>query len=216
MIQIPDHISYEEAALVEPLNCSLKAVRKAHVKREDSVLILAQGSIGLALTQLCVRERPRNIFVTDLVDFKLTLAKQYGAHHTFYSNDPQLKEKLLSANRGIPPNKCFIAVEHVEAIEQALLTVAGGGKIVFAFDKMKEHELLIDPHLISNKEIDIIGSYSSDFAVHDESAQLVFSHTIDMRDMVTHRYPLENLPDAINMAYKAAESIKIMIHVADD
>ena len=194
------------------MNCCLKAVKKAELSKRDAVLVIGQGSIGLTLTQLC-KICGSKIIATDLLDFKLELAKKFGADFTVHTNDSKFIEKILKFNDGNLPNKCLIAVESVGAVKQGMNAISGGGRIIFVFDKIEEKELLIDPNLISNKEIDLIGSYSSDYSLHQESADLVFNKKINTKDMITHTFKLEEIEKAVSMAVNAKESIKILIEV---
>lgn len=213
LIRIPDDVSFEEAAGVEPLNCCQKAIKKANLKNDDDVLIVGQGSIGLTLTQLCRRARVRKIISTDLHDFKLDIAKKMGADLALNGNDPKLDEKITEFNGGTLPTVCFLAVESTDVINFGLGTVSPGGRLIFVFDKIKTKEFVIDPNIISNKEIDLIGSYSSDYTQHEESARLIFDHEINVKDIITHRFELDDLQKAVQMANNPRESIKIIITV---
>lgn len=211
LIKIPENVADEEAVFVEPLNCCLKAIKKANLHRGDSVLIIGQGSIGLALTQLARLYGAKKIITTDLYTFKSELSEKLGADFSFKTNDPKLSDKIRGCNEGNFPNKCFIAVESLDAVKQGLNLVSPGGEIIFVFDKIAEKNLSIDPNIISNKEIDIIGSYSSDYSLHEETANLIFNKKIKSKDMITHIFSLEELPKAIDMAIFSEKSIKILI-----
>ncbi|MDD2665858.1 MAG: alcohol dehydrogenase catalytic domain-containing protein [Methanocellales archaeon] len=213
LIKIPDDVKYEEAVFVEPLNCCFKAIKRANISEKDTVLILGQGSIGLTLTQLCKIEKA-TVIATDLVDFKLNLSKNFGADYTIYTEDPSFVEKIRKFNNGRDANKCLVAVESLSAVKQGLDAIDRGGDIIFVFDKIKDKEVVIDPNLVSNKEIDIIGSYSSDYSLHDKSAELIFSRKINVKDMITHTFNLEEINKAIEMAFNPLRSIKILIKIS--
>ncbi|MFH1849477.1 MAG: alcohol dehydrogenase catalytic domain-containing protein [archaeon] len=211
LIKIPDGVADEDAVFVEPLNCCLKAVRKAEIRKGDTVLIIGQGSIGLSLTQLC-KLCGAKVITTDLLDFKLQLSTKFGADLTLHTNDEKSIEKIIRFNATLP-NKCLVAVESVQAIQFGLSAVASGGRVMFVFDKIGDNRLCIDPNIISNKEIEIMGSYSSDYSLHQESAQLIFEGKVNTKDMITHSFKLANLAKAVEMAIHAEESIKILIRV---
>jgi L-iditol 2-dehydrogenase len=212
LVRVPDRVPDEAAVFVEPLNCCLKAVKKADLSEKSTVLIVGQGSIGLTLTQLCRLHGPR-IIATDLCGFKLSLARRLGAHFTVRTNDPRFAQKIRRFNGGHLPDRCLVAVEAMEAVEQAMRTTAGGGRIVFVPDKVQAKSLLIEPDLIFNKEVDLIGSYSSDYSLQKESADLVFKGRFNTKAMVTHVVDLDQLPRAVRMAVEATRSIKILIRV---
>lgn len=213
LIKIPNELSFEEATGVEPLNCCQKATKKANLENNDDVLILGQGSIGLTLTQLCRNAGVRNIICTDLYDLKLDMAKKMGADLVLHGDDIMLKEKITEFTGGTLPTVCFLAVESTDVINLGLDLVSPGGRIIFVFDKIKTKEFVIDPNIISNKEIDLIGSYSSDYTQHEESARLIFDRVINVKDIITHRFELDELQRAVQMANDPKESIKIVIKV---
>jgi len=211
LIKIPNNISNEEAIFIEPLNCCHKAVKKAKLEIDDSVLIIAQGSIGLMITKLCKLAGVKKIITTDLIENKLILSERYGADLALKTDDPLFLDKIKNFNEGNLPNKCFIAVESLDAVNQGLKAISPGGRLIFVFDKIEEKNLSIDPNIISNKEIDIIGSYSSDYSLHEETSNLIFNKRIILKDLITHEFKLEELEKSIIMAYDARASIKILI-----
>jgi L-iditol 2-dehydrogenase len=199
IIKIPKKISYEEAVFIEPTNCCLKAVDKAGIKINETVLILGQGPIGLTLTQLS-KLGGAKVVATDLVDYRLRKSKKYGADYILNANKANLlaKIKLLTEGRGA--DKSIVAVESIAAINQAVQSTRPGGKVIFFFDLIKEREINLSPHIISHLEVELCGSYSSAWDLHDISAELIFNKRIDTADMITHIFPLKDLSKAVNLA----------------
>lgn len=221
VVKIPARITFEEAAMLEPLNTVLKAVNRLNLLLGDRVLVTGQGPIGLMFTRL-LKLRGINVLATDLLDARLRLAKKFGAKWTWNLS----KEKQPPAINRQPAagfDTAIIAVPSDAAVRQGLRMVRGGGQILlFAHTKRapaREPQLgkfsgfyPLDLASICLDEKDLIGSYSADFTIQDEAARLIFSRRFDMRPLITHRFPLEKTSQAVALAsHPAEDSLKIVV-----
>ena len=223
VVKIPARNSFEEGAMLEPVNTVLKAVKRLNLLRGDRVLVAGQGPIGLMFTKI-LQLRGINVLATDLLESRLKLAGQFGAERAV------LASQLSTLN---PQLDCaIIAVPSDAAVTQALQLVRGGGQILlFAHTKRAEvrsqnsevrsknppfalqpSAFSLDLASICLDEKDLIGSYSSDFTLQDEVARLVFSRRLDVRKLITHRFPLAQTAAAIQLASRPTEqSLKIVV-----
>jgi L-iditol 2-dehydrogenase len=223
VVKIPARNSFEEGAMLEPVNTVLKAVKRLNLLRGDRVLVAGQGPIGLMFTKI-LQLRGINVLATDLLESRLKLAGQFGAERAV------LASQLSTLN---PQLDCaIIAVPSDAAVTQALQLVRGGGQILlFAHTKRAEvrsqnsevrsknppfalqpSAFSLDLASICLDEKDLIGSYSSDFTLQDEVARLVFSRRLDVRKLITHRFPLDQTSDAIALAARPTpDSLKILV-----
>ena len=223
VVKIPARNSFEEGAMLEPVNTVLKAVKRLNLLRGDRVLVAGQGPIGLMFTKI-LQLRGINVLATDLLESRLKLAGQFGAERAV------LASQLSTLN---PQLDCaIIAVPSDAAVTQALQLVRGGGHVLlFAHTKRAEvrsqnsevrsknppfalqpSAFSLDLASICLDEKDLIGSYSSDFTLQDEVARLVFSRRLDVRSLITHRFPLDQTSDAIALAARPTpDSLKILV-----
>jgi L-iditol 2-dehydrogenase len=223
VVKIPARNSFEEGAMLEPVNTVLKAVKRLNLLRGDRVLVAGQGPIGLMFTKI-LQLRGINVLATDLLESRLKLARQFGAERAV------LASQLSTLN---PQLDCaIIAVPSDAAVTQALQLVRGGGQVLlFAHTKRAEvrsqnsevrsknppfalqpSAFSLDLASICLDEKDLIGSYSSDFTLQDEVARLVFSRRLDVRKLITHRFPLDQTSDAIALAARPTpDSLKILV-----
>jgi len=223
VVKIPARNSFEEGAMLEPVNTVLKAVKRLNLLRGDRVLVAGQGPIGLMFTKI-LQLRGINVLATDLLESRLKLAGQFGAERAV------LASQLSTLN---PQLDCaIIAVPSDAAVTQALQLVRGGGHVLlFAHTKRAEvrsqnsevrsknppfalqpSAFSLDLASICLDEKDLIGSYSSDFTLQDEVARLVFSRRLDVRKLITHRFPLDQTSDAIALAARPTpDSLKILV-----
>jgi len=234
VVKIPAKNSFEEGAMLEPVNTVLKAVKRLNLLRGDNVLVVGQGPIGLMFTRL-LQLRGINVLATDLLASRLKLAKKFGAKQAL------LASQLSTINFQL--DCAIIAVPSDAAIAQALQLVRGAGQVLlFAHTKRaapaspspagageggsstaepgeghgEKHNnagVELDYASICLDEKDLIGSYSSDFTIQDEVAHLVFSRKLDIRPLITHRFPLEQTANAVALASHPTEkSLKIVVN----
>jgi L-iditol 2-dehydrogenase len=240
VVKIPAKNSFEEGAMLEPVNTVLKAVKRLNLLRGDKVLVAGQGPIGLMFTKI-LQLRGIRVLATDLLESRLKLAKKFGAKWTLLVEGRRSKVERLNFSTLDPRSSALdaavIAVPSDDAVTQALQLVRGGGQVLlFAHtrraslvegrkSKVEGKKLpALDPRpstldfaLICLDEKDLLGSYSSDFTLQREVARLVFSRQLDVRRLISHRFPLEQTATAVALASKpTAGSLKIMINVADD
>src|SRR5581483_2459160 len=215
VVKIPARNSFEEGAMLEPVNTVLKAVKRLNLLRGDNVLVAGQGPIGLMFTKI-LQLRGINVLATDLLESRLKLAKKFGAKWTQLvesrETNGESKKKSALDPRPSTLDAAIIAVPSDAAVKQAIQLVRGAGQILLFAHTKRGDELKIDPSAICFDEKDLIGSYSSDFTIQKEVAQLVFSRKLDVRQLITHRFPLEKTADAIVLAGKPTEdSLKITV-----
>ena len=241
VVKIPSRNSFAEGALLEPVNTVLKAVRRLNLLPGDNVLVAGQGPIGLMFTRL-LQLAGAQVIATDLMEPRLRLAKKFGAKWTMLAETGRAEPTLSAPMReegGRRPGEVFsafiqrvtrghgldaavIAVPSDAVVQQALQLVRGGGQLMlFAHTKRSTPSLNsqsstlnfpLDLASICVDEKDLLGSYSSDFTLQREVARLVFSRQLDVRDLISHFFPLEQTAAAIALAARPTEdSLKILV-----
>jgi L-iditol 2-dehydrogenase len=202
VVPIPDRNTFEEGAMLEPVNTVLKAVKRLNVLPGDDVLIVGQGPIGLMFTRLLKVFRMR-VTVVDLMPERLPRAFEFGATRAL--TPAELDRSSLSFDASI------VTAPSDAAVRQSQAMVRGAGQVLlFAHTTPSRSDL--DLSLVCMHEKDLIGSYSSDFTLQDEVARLVFSRRLDVRKLITHRFPLADGGAAIDLAAKPTpDSLKIFI-----
>jgi L-iditol 2-dehydrogenase len=223
VVKIPARNSFEEGAMLEPVNTVFKAVKRLNLLRGDNVLVAGQGPIGLMFTKI-LQLRGINVLATDLLESRLKLAKKFGAKWTLNLSRRRGDESLIKKSEtsqslvtSTPTiqnlDAAIIAVPSDDAVKQALQLVRGGGQILLFAHTKRGAATELDLASICLDEKDLIGSYSADFTIQSEVARLVFSRRLDVRKLITHRFPLAETADAIRLASKPAEdSLKILVN----
>ena len=211
VVKIPRKNSFLEGAMQEPVNTVLKAVKKLSLLRGDTVLVVGQGPIGLMFTRLLVL-RGMKVAVSDLMEPRLKLAKRWGARWTFKADDPKFPDELRRISKGRGVDAAVLAVPSDAALFQARDLVRCSGQMMLFAHTRRGAQTSLDLSTICVDEKDLLGSYAADSNLQKEVARLVFSRQLDVRQIITHEFPLEQAAEAVELAaHPKPESLKIVV-----
>ena len=213
-IPVPDGVLPEEASFVEPVNTCLKAVRKAGVQKGQTVLVVGQGPIGLILMQL-VRWAGAQAVVSDMLEDRLEAARALGAAATMIAaGDVAAEVRGLTEGRGA--DVTFLAAVGREAFRQAVDATRPAGRVMVFAATSPGETAEVDLGALCASEKDVLTSYSSSADVQDTAARLVFGREIQVRPLVTHRFPIEEAPAAVALASRPAPGVlKVVVRMED-
>ncbi len=200
LVRIPEGVTDEEATFVEPVNTCLKGVRKAGIRPGDSVLIFGAGPVGLTLLQLAKLEGA-DVYVTDPIPERLETAKKLGGI---------IRPSTGSGRTAV--DIALVAAAAPQAIQAALDAVRPAGRVVLFAQTRVGEMAQVDIGQIGKLEKELIGSYSASVDLQQEAADLVFSRKIQVAPLITHRFPLDRINEAIAVAMNpSAQSLKVLI-----
>ena len=171
-------------------------------------MIVGAGSVGLLHLQLALLSGASRVVVSDLVDFRLNLALKLGAE-TAVNPGKDSVEKIAREVNGA--DIVIVAVGNVDALTQSLNFVSRGGKIMFFAECPHDSILKLDPNLVYHSEVTLLGSYSSTPLEQRTSLELIEKGKIKVKELITHRFKLNELSEALSLAVKGKESLKIII-----
>ncbi|MBW4651084.1 MAG: zinc-dependent dehydrogenase [Kastovskya adunca ATA6-11-RM4] len=212
LIPIPESVSFEQASFVEPTSCCLKAVKKAAVAPGETILITGAGPIGLMFIML-VRYFGARAIATDLLPSRLEKALSVGAEAAFDARDSDLPAKIQALTNGMGVDTTLLAVPSQKAFFQALDCTRKGGKILFFAEFPDEVEIPLNPNILYRREIDLMGSYSSSYRLQSLAADIVFNQRIDVNALISDRYSLKHLAEAVEQAIAPRpDTYKILIY----
>ncbi|KAK2581769.1 hypothetical protein KPH14_002248 [Odynerus spinipes] len=211
--RLPDHVTLEEGALMEPLSVGVHACKRAAVKIGSKVLILGAGPIGLVTLLVAKAMGASKVILTDIRQDKLDIAKTLGADDTYLVQKDVSEPdhvKNIHALFGEEPDRTIDASGAQSSIRLALLVTKAGGMIVLVGCGPPEIQVPLINALV--KEIDIRGvfRYANDYA---DALELLASKKINVKPLITHNFKIEDTIGAFDKA-KSGESgvIKVMIH----
>lgn len=211
VVKIPPRNSFLEGAMLEPVNTVLKAVKMLDILKGDFVLVAGQGPIGLMFTRL-LQVAGATVIATDLIPERLALARKFGAKVALDGSSPSLEMDVEKATKGRRLDAAVIAVPSSPAMHQAHGWLRGGGRLLLFAHTKRGDKAEVDLSTICVDEKQMLGSYSADCTLQKEVARLVFSRTLDVRKLITHRFPLEETAAAIALAsHPSPDSLKVVV-----
>ena len=208
--KLPDHVSCEEGALLEPLSVGVHACRRAGITMGDKVLILGAGPIGLVSLLVAKAAGASKVAITDLDENRLKMASQLGADEVFQikSCDGKVVAEEIKKSFGQPIRtiECSGAESSIQT--GIFVTKSGGVLVVVGMGKAEVTVPLIDALV---REVDIRGIFR--YAnCYQTALELVASGKLDVKPLITHRFKLEQSHDAFNASGSSKSgAIKVMI-----
>lgn len=208
--RLPDHISDQEGSLIEPLAVAVHAVRQAGIQPGHSVAIYGAGAIGLLTLQVARAAGAGPIFVMDVHEFRLEMARRLGAAETFDNRqgDPLPCIQKLTAGLGV--DRAFEVVGLEKTLLQTIRSLRKGGKAV-VLGIFEEPQLTLPANIFVQREITLTGSqgYNWDFQT---ALELAGSGRVDLQTLITHQLPLLHLAKAFELIYTPPrETMKVVL-----
>jgi L-iditol 2-dehydrogenase len=211
MLPLPPGSTFEDATFVEPVNTCLKAVRKARVALGEKVLVIGQGPIGMLLMLLAKLEGAE-VFTSDPMPGRRTASERFGASKSFDPAKISLREEIRAQTEGRGADAVLLAVPNPSLVPEALALTRPGGRVLLFAHNDPVMQLDFPAAAVGIEEKEILGSYSASVDEQEESARLVFGHHLPVRGLISHRFPLERIADAIELAARPADNtLKVVI-----
>ena len=207
--ELPDYLSYDTGALIEPLSVATHAVRRAGITLGQTVLIIGAGAIGMMVAAMCRRCGAAKVIVADFADKRLEMALQVGATDAVNSRELDLLAEVSRLTDGKGVDRSFECVGHESCFNQAILALKKNGTCTVVGIYEKAMVTFPAGRLITH-EIHIQGaqSYCWDFPIAIAAAR-----DLPMDKFVTHKFPLEQLQAAVETALDSTSgSIKVIVN----
>ena len=218
-MKLPSSMSYEQATFIEPLATVIRGFRTMELKPDDSVLILGTGLIGLMHIKLARALGAGNIVATDVHDYRLDAAIEYGAQNALnVSNfgEEEFVETLRSKNQGRLYDKVINCTGALSAAKLALSAVGKGGSVMFFAVPKPGEDIKVNINEFWRDSKRILVSYGAAPVDNKEALGLIrvgnlAGHFI-VDDMITHRLSLEEIAKGFRLASTGEEDcLKVII-----
>ncbi|MFC5702694.1 NAD(P)-dependent alcohol dehydrogenase [Cohnella faecalis] len=211
LFTLPDTMSFEEGALLEPLSVGYHAMNRANVKPSDKVFITGLGPIGLLAIQAAKLFGVKEIYASDVVAFRREFALKMGATAVFNPLEDSIAEELsvLTNNTGID-----VVIEssgNRSSISSTMSLVRRGGRVVFV-GLPPENEVLLNVDKIIDSELNLYGvfRYANTYAA---AIQAYAKSGLNISEVITHRFELQEINAALHLARTQKDkAVKIMIY----
>ena len=199
LCELEEHVSFEEAALCEPLGVALGTLEKANATFAETCLIVGAGSIGQCMLAVAKAMGMRRIVVCATSKKRLGIAEQMGAYATIATSECDLEEEMKKIHPG--GTDVVIDATGIEScIQQCLRLARKGGRVLLAgYGRGKIMNIRVDDVHINN--LQVIGA-GNNWNMHKLAATLMADGIIDLKPLVTNVMPLDNYQEALEMAEK--------------
>ncbi len=210
---LPENVSLEEGALMEPLAVGVYAIHRSGLRAGQTVAIVGAGPIGLVTLQVAKAAGAGSIVVVDLDAGRLATAKKLGATETIDASKTDASEAIATLTDGAGVDIVFEAAGSPKTAAAAIAMAKRGGKVVM-IGLPPEDNFPYPLVLAMSREIDILTVFR--YAnVYPAAIALVAQGRVDTKSLVTHRFALDRSEDALKLSDSRADGvIKAMIEVA--
>lgn len=197
LCEIPENVTFRQAALCEPLGVALGTMKKSHANLGDTCMIMGAGSIGLCVLAVAKAMGLRRIVVCAATEKRLELAKKMGAYDVVATKEENLEEKM----KRLHPNGTDVIIDATgieECIQSCLRLCRKGGTVVLAgYGRGKIMNIRIDDIHINN--LHLIGA-GNNWNMHKKAIELMADGVINIEDFVTDIIKLEDFEKGIELA----------------
>lgn len=213
--KLPDHITFQEAAITEPLGTAVHAIRRSRIQPGDQVVVLGSGPLGLMLARVAVLRGGRVLLSGEITPERKRVAEDFGVLDFIDIRDvadPKERAEMVKewsdGKRGV--DVAIEAAGFPSAWEEAMQMIRKAGTVIFHGGPKGGTTVTVDTHTMHYGEHTLIGVYHQDPDDFQRSVQLVFSRLVDGRKFVTETMPLSQVITAFERV-RRFEGIKFAI-----
>ncbi len=210
VVKLPEDVSYEAGALIEPLACCIRGLRNTGTGFNDTVLIIGAGPIGLMHLELSKIAGAKKVIVSELDADKREIAKNLGADRVVDSAAEDLAAVIAEETDGFGVDRIVMAIGVTGLVNDTLKLAKKGGTVcLFAgFPKGKTAD--IDPSIIHYNELNVTGSTAYKRIDYLQAADMVKTKKIDLDAIVSARYSLDDFREALDL-HMSGKALKVLV-----
>ncbi|NIH24142.1 MULTISPECIES: zinc-dependent dehydrogenase [Providencia] len=211
VFKMPKGMSYEAAALAEPLACCINGQKNVGIELGDTVVVIGAGPIGLMHILLARFSGATNIIVSELNEQRRKAAIDCGATHTVNSQQENLLDTVKGVTGGVGADVVIVAIGIPQLVNPALELARKGGRVNLFAGFSKDDMAQIDVNIIHYNELIVTGASALSREGYKQALSLISSGLIDIEKLITHRFSLDQINEAMVSAQKG-DAIKIIIY----
>lgn len=210
LFPIPDSLSYEDGAMLEPLGVAIHTVDLGHLKTGMTVGVFGCGPIGLLAIQLARLSGATQVIATDKLPHRLEAARAFGANPVFQAEAGSRESTaILEATRGRGVDVAFEIAGENDAVETAVIAVKPGGCVVLAGIPADDRTAFTAS--IARRKGLTLRLVRRMKLTYPRAIRLVSQGLVDVRSIVTQRFPITESSRAFELANQR-QGLKIMIN----
>lgn len=210
-LKLPDHLSYDDGALIEPIACVVRAFHRCNLQQGDTLAIIGLGFIGQVMVKLARHYGAGKVLAADLVDYRLEHGRKMGADLVVDARVEKFAEAIRKNNHGRGADVVMCGPSKPEALQHAVDCAGPGSTVLLFMGPEPGVTASLDLNQLFFNEISLVSSYSCGPAETRETLQLLSDGVITKEELITHRYPLSDALEGCRLTARAGDSLKVVI-----
>lgn len=210
VVKLPENVSFEEGALIEPLACCIRGMKNAGTGFNDTVLILGAGPIGLMHLQLAKIAGAKQVIVSEPINSRREKALKLGADRVVNPNEEDLSKIIMTITDGIGADIIIMAIGVPAIVNSTIKLCRKGGTVNLFAGFAGTGESTIEVNTIHYNEITLNGSTAYKREDYLQSKDIVVSKKINLKEIITHRFKIDEFKKAYEVC-KSGEGLKVII-----
>lgn len=211
IVILSEHVTFDEAALNEPLSCVYNGFEKCDVKPGDNVLIIGTGPIGIMHAKLAKMAGAAKVMLNDISKERLEVCSKVDSSFIILESD-NLKEKVMKLTNGKGLDVCVTACPAPQAQADSLELMNIGGRVNFFGGLPAGKEIVgINTNLVHYKQLILTGSARASLSQFRKTLDFISSGILNVKDLISERFTLDKISEGVNRATRA-EGLKNIVY----
>jgi L-iditol 2-dehydrogenase len=211
VLALPDTLSDEAATLIEPLGCCLRGIERAGIKAGDTVLVVGAGSNGQMLAMLARQRGAVRILISDPIAYRRQCALEAGVDAALDPGEAPLLDQIYALNTGHKPDVVIVTPSSIKVMREGVDLVGAGGTVLFFAPPRPSEVLPVVPNRLFFQEVTVRTSYSAGPYETRLALDYLQQKRILPERVITHRFSLQEAPQAFRMVAQPGEALKAVI-----
>jgi len=211
VLKLPTSVTDEEASLIEPLACCIRALNKCDLKGIEDIVIMGAGPVGIMNALLARDAGVKRVILIDPNEFRLDFGKRMGFEVLHPINDEEKTRSIKDVLSGRGADLVVVATGNQNAFIQSLKMLRKGGSIVLFGVPARSSFVNIDLSFLYANEISILSSYAATEVETNRALKLLADRRLNFGSLITHQFNLENAESAFRCAHDAVDAMKVVI-----
>lgn len=211
VIELGENISFDEAALNEPLSCVYNGFLKCDIKPGDTVLIIGTGPIGIMHAKLAKMAGAAKVMINDISKERLDVCRKIDSLFIILESE-DLKEQVMKITKGRGLDVCITACPSPQAQADSIEMMATNGRVNFFGGLPAAKEIVgINTNLVHYKQLVLTGSARASLSQFRQTLEFISSGILNVKDLISEKFTLDKIHDGVQLA-SSAQGLKNIVY----
>jgi len=211
VFELPPGAEFEETSMTEPVACSLNTIETLGTQPGKSVAVIGDGPMGILHVGLAKLYGADQVFLAGLVDWKMKIGKEFGASTIVNTAEEDPVDTLLKETEGKGADVVVVTAVTPQTIQQGLKMASRRGYVSIFGGTPKGVTAQLEPNIIHYNELFLTGNFGYSYAQYGKAFNIIANHKLPVKRLVTHRFSLDNIQEAIKVWDDKEKSMKILL-----